>query len=117
MPCYDGGYNTSSLSSEIDDLKDTIDKRNAMLCAIFSAASKIPGGVDGMLDQLDYKECGITRNYMCMWWNEHQEADRIRKERELAESVRRAEEKVRKEARKALVAQLTPEQRTLLGVK
>jgi len=117
MPCYSGGYETASRSSEIADLKDTIDRRNAMLCAIFNAASKIPGGVEGMLDNLDYNECGVPRAYMRMWWNEHQEADRIRKERELTESIRRAEEKARKEARKALISTLTPEQVKLLGVK
>ena len=125
MPCYSDygpSYNDNSFEMrQIRELRDTIDRRNAMMCAIFRAAEKY-GSVDPMLAALDYKECGLGRETFETWWTEHQEEDRVRRERieqerAAAQKAREAKiaEKARKAKKKEFLASLTQEQRDLLG--
>jgi hypothetical protein len=106
-------------------LKDTIDARNAMLCAIFNAAKKISGlGVSSMLDNLDYDECGLTRESFEKWWAEHQAEDvaRLKAIQEKKEAEKRKATEAKKKTAAAiklksiLSANLTVEERKILGV-
>jgi hypothetical protein len=116
MPCYDGGQSADYDARRERQLEDTIDKRNAMLCAIFNAAYS-KNGVKAMLDALDYKECGLNREDFEVWWEEHIEEDRERRRAIAAAKKHKNDLAVKKKARKELIATLTPEQLELLGVK
>lgn len=85
MPCRDEWpeETSSRLAGEVAKLR-------AMLCAVLIVID-VPGGIgedakgevadlDYVLKRIDYKEAGITRGELVAWWDEHQEADRVRRE-------------------------------------
>ena len=95
MPCYNGddsydrGYN--SAASEIRQMQKTIEKFEAVLCGIMQVDPSI-------VDRIDWKEVGITKQQHLNWWKEHQLEDARRKKREAEEKVRKAQaEKLRKQ--------------------
>ena len=98
MPCYNGddsydrGYN--SAASEIRQMQKTIEKFEAVLCGIMQLDPSI-------VDRIDWKEVGITKQQHLNWWKEHQKADALRKQFEAA-NLR--EEKRREAFRKQKVA-------------
>jgi len=115
MPCYSGDENSRGSGDREAILEETIDKRNAMMCAVFRAA-----GVEDILGKIDYKEAGISRKEFELWWKEHEEEDRLRREREKkAQAAKRAAAKAKAERakkRKEVLAKLTDEDKIILGV-
>jgi hypothetical protein len=80
------------------------------LCAILRALAKEKGLLmEGLLNQVDWRQAGVTKKEVLDWWKKHEEQDRIYQE----EKARRAAEK---KAKKAALEKLTPEERKLLGV-
>ena len=102
MPCYNGddnydrGYNSaaSDYRSEARRLKETVERFEAVLCGIMQLDPTI-------VDRINWKEVGITKQQHMNWWEEHQKADALRKEYEAAEL---REEKRRKAFRKQKAA-------------
>lgn len=99
MPCYDGGSHDyergySNGRSEVRELEKTIEKFEAVLCGIMQLDPTI-------VDRIDWKEVGITKEQHLNWWKEHQKADALRKQFEAA-NLR--EEKRREAFRKQKVA-------------
>ena len=119
MPCYDDRDSPQNVAreyrDEIQKLKGTIDRRNAMLCSIFKAAMK-HGGVEALLSNLDYEECGITKSDFQIWWNKHQAEDnaRLMKEANARDVIQDARDKA--QAKRNLIKKLTTEEQSLLGL-
>lgn len=79
-----------------NDMRYRAGKFEAMLCAVFTAMQKLDSdaqsylresvAVDGVfltvLDEIDYKEGGFTKNELLNWWYAHIEKDRQRREKE-----------------------------------
>ena len=89
MPCTDGGvpYPESRL-----EILTTLTPQ--MLCAVLSAMSADEGRA--LLDKVDWKEAGVSRNRLEEWWRLHQQHDQARKHevrrvRELHEQHERSE--------------------------
>lgn len=111
MPCYNGsdeydrGYN--SAYSEVRHLEKMIEKFEAVLCGIMRVDPKI-------VDRIDWKEVGMTKQQHMNWWKEHQKEDAARKVREAKEKeaakIERQKRKEREEkARVARLAKLRKE--------
>lgn len=104
MPCYNGddsfdrGYNSaaSDYRSEARRLKETVERFEAVLCGIMQLDPTI-------VDRIDWKEVGITKQQHMNWWKEHQKEDAARKAREAEEKARKAV--ARREARERALAQ------------
>ena len=62
------------------------------------------------LDTVDWKECGVKRKTVEMWWRKHKEEDEARRLREEAENRK-------KDLRKIAIGKLTPEELEVLGIK
>jgi hypothetical protein len=96
MPCYDGGSHDyergySNGRSEVRDLEKTIEKFEAVLCGIMQIDPSI-------VDRIDWKEVGITKQQHMNWWKEHQKEDAARKVREAKEKeAAKIERQLRKE--------------------
>jgi hypothetical protein len=88
----------------------------ATLCGVFTAAEEgafaptVVGGVDGLLDVIDWKEAGVKRKTVEAWWKRHKAEDAARLARESAER-RKAE------LRKVAIGKLTAEELEVLGIK
>jgi hypothetical protein len=105
MPCYNGddsydrGYN--SAYSEVRKMEKVVEKFEAVLCGIMQIDPTI-------VDRINWKEVGITKQQHLNWWKEHQKEDAARKVREAKEKeaakIERQKRKERKE--KARVARL-----------
>ena len=96
MPCYDGGSHDyergySNGRSEVRDLEKTIEKFEAVLCGIMQIDPSI-------VDRIDWKEVGITKQQHMNWWKEHQKEDAARQSREAKEKeAAKIERQLRKE--------------------
>ena len=99
MPCYNGdesfdrGYNSGYDQHRVsrERLKETIENFEAVLCGIMRLDPSI-------VDRIDWKEVGITKQQHLNWWKEHQKEDAARKAREAEEKARKAQAaKLRKE--------------------
>lgn len=76
MPCYD---------SRADDYaREVSPKIEAALCGVMHALERGGGTqtLHGVLMQVDWKEAGVTRDWLVKWWKEHKEEDERRRERE-----------------------------------
>ena len=84
----------------------------AALCGVFTAAEEgaVVGGLEGLLDVVDWKEAGIQRRVVKTWWRKHKAEDEARRLREAAEQ-RKATLKA------AALSKLTAEERAALGLK
>lgn len=114
---------TGPLHQEIDRLKAKLAERDAMLCGVLTALTKIDAAhhmeltSDNMALNLvanampvwyDGSEAGVPWGMVERWWQEHQEQD----------SRRRAMEAATREARRRIVlSKLSAEERELLGIK
>lgn len=76
----------------------------ALLCASFTLLED-----QGLLDQLNWEEAGVTKKDALAWWTSHKKEDEARRKRE-------ARRKVKEEKRKQALAKLTPAERKILGV-
>jgi len=105
MPCYNGndsydrGYN--SAYSEVRKMEKVVEKFEAVLCGIMQIDPTI-------VDRINWKEVGITKEQHMNWWKEHQKEDAARKLREAKEKEQaKIERQLRKERQeKARVARL-----------
>ena len=80
------------------------------LCAVFRALAKEKGLLmEGLLNQIDWKEAGVSKKQVLDWWKNHEEQDRLNLERKEREA---AAKKLKKDA----LAKLTPEERKALGI-
>lgn len=102
MPCYNGddsfdrGYNSaaSDYRSEARRLKETVERFEAVLCGIMQLDPTI-------VDRINWKEVGITKQQHMNWWEEHQKEDAARKsQQELAKKLRVERAAIAREARK-----------------
>lgn len=94
MPCY-----TPDPGPSYEELREA--KMPAVLCGILSKHGL------SVLDGLDWKEVGVSRNEVEGWWTHHKKIDEQRRKREkdLADAVkakREALQKLSKAERKAL---------------
>lgn len=103
MPCTDGGAPYPPSREEIlDEMVPT-----AALCA-FIQALPVPA-LQKLLERIDWKEAGITRDELMEWWRNHQRRDA---ERKAAAAELNERDRIRKKAR----SKLTKEELTILGV-
>jgi len=105
MPCRD--WTVEDRYSEISKEKAML---RASLCALMTALETDDAAFGAILKKIDWKEAGVTKRELLMWWEDHKEQDRVRKVRETKEA---AEKKLRAEA----LAKLTPEEKKVLGIK
>ena len=118
MPCrdfFDDNWQrdrTAALAEEVNTLE-------AMLCGVLRALESIPVKEDELplytqvLKRFDEKESGIDIGELIAWWREHQEKDRIRREKEMqARLFAERQEKLKSEA----LAKLSLEEKKALGL-
>jgi len=113
MPCRTYEDDDCSRVHEDPGLRILNDKLEASLCALLTAVEE-KWRLNDFLDEVDFKESGLTRQWLTGWWTSHKEADRIRKVREEAA---RQEELRRQELRNGALAKLTDAERAELGLK
>ena len=103
MPCYNGddnydrGYNSaaSDYRSEVRQLNKTVERFEAVLCGIMQLDPTI-------VDRINWKEVGITKQQHMNWWKQHQKEDAARKsQQELAKKLRVEQAAIAREVRKA----------------
>lgn len=84
----------------------------AVLCGVFTAAESgaVTGGLDGLLDVIDWKEAGVQRRMVKTWWRGHKAEDERRR-------VREAEERRKADLKASALSKLTAEERAALGLK
>jgi hypothetical protein len=103
MPCSDGSNVYGGVQYRDNP------KVAAALCGILTILNNA-GTLDKTLRLVDYKEAGISRQYIETWWENHQ-----------AEDTRRRAQEVREKKRKILIAQakgkLSTEERKALGLE
>jgi hypothetical protein len=111
MPCYNGddsydrGYN--SAYSEVRKMQKVVEKFEAVLCGIMQIDPTI-------VDRINWKEVGITKEQHMNWWKEHQKEDAARKvleakEKEAAKIERQLRKERKEKARVARIAKLRKE--------
>ncbi len=98
MPCTDGG---PTYPVPFDDVE-------AMLCAVMTSL-EAGRNTTHVLNDVNWKEAGVTKDQLLSWWKRHKDQDRKRR-------VAEAEEQARKAARKLALAKLTPYERKALGL-
>ena len=106
MPCRD--WDVPHSGSTVVDKGAAVAK--AGLCAVLTVLESDDAAFADMLKKINWKEAGITKREMLLWWESHKEQDARRRER-MAEQLR--EIKIRKDA----LAKLTPEEKKVLGIK
>ena len=93
MPCYNGdeSFDRGYDRSKVRQLEETIERFEAVLCGIMQSDPTI-------VDRINWKEVGITKQQHLNWWKQHQKEDAARKAREAEEKARKAAAaKLRKE--------------------
>jgi hypothetical protein len=102
MPCvtHDPGPSPQEIQ-ERNDARIT----KGIACATLNFIAKMyegnPNPLDSFLNNVDWKELGITKKEAVTWWKRHQKEDAARKAKEKAEAERRllaAAEKSAKDA-------------------
>jgi len=107
MPCNDGGMFRSD-EDQARGLITTARDFEAVLCGILSAMITTDE-VKYWLNEVDWKEVGVSRKRVEKWWKEHQKEDAERRKREEALQAKLA-------ARESALAKLTPAERHALGL-
>jgi hypothetical protein len=106
MPCRD--YTIE------DEWRDRLSSEMAMLraslCAVLTVIDTDDTAFNAFLKKINWREAGVTKRELMLWWEKHQEEDRVRKERE---AKRKEEERIRKEA----LSKLTEYEKKILGIK
>jgi hypothetical protein len=108
MPCYDGrdDYNRGSAAIYAEQEAEAERKRARQLMAIVCAALKVD---PKLFKKIDWKEAGVKRAW----------AERVMREHELQDKLRRAraaQRRAEKKARKSALAKLTKLERKLLNL-
>lgn len=117
MPCRNDWNEPNYSNALLEQERRRTEWLEAALCAVMNLREKTELDPDDVYVGIDYKEAGITRFELERWWADHKVKDAERRKREAAEEKKKAEQKAREQARKKLIASLTPEQRDLLGIK
>ena len=104
MPCRDGGYDTPAKETR-NGL--TIDQLEAALCGIFTVLEIADRSFD--LDDVDWKEAGVSRKSVEAWWKRHKKEDAARLAREAAA-------KRKDDLRKIAIGKLSAEELEVLGI-
>lgn len=101
MPCLSS---QGMGSGEDYEARRKVEKLEAMLCALIRMT-----GLEAALEGADWQNAGVGGQELRAWWQEHQQKDAARKERErlAAEAEARREE---------ALAKLTEEERVALGL-
>lgn len=116
MPCRDdwGPTPTKETRHGLD-----IAAFEATLCGVLTAIEKgdivgrtmaIAGGIDSVMDVIDWKEAGVKRGHVEAWWKRHKKEDETRRAREAAE-------KRKADLRKIAIGKLSPDELEALGIK
>lgn len=106
MPCRDWSVE----ESHTEKLKKERNMLRASMCAVLTALEGDDATFAAVLKKIDWKEAGVTKRELLMWWEEHKESDKIRRERE-------AKIKREREIRASALSKLTDEEKKILGVK
>lgn len=107
MPCSDGGW-----SDDVRVSRETVQEHNmleASMCGLLTLLEK-EGGIGQWLSGVDWKEAGVKRKTLEMWWKKHKEEDEKRRAKEAAE-------KRKEELRKTALGKLTAEELEVLGIR
>lgn len=99
MPCRSDGWEVSVNRENEKELQ----LLRAAVCAFMTAYAD-------EYHKLDWKEAGIKQKELELWWEDHQEKDKARREQE-------ARMKREHEVKKAALARLTDEELKALGLK
>lgn len=101
MPCFDGGPTRPEPETPYE----------AILCGVFTFLENQPldGTLEAVLENLDYKEMGVTEEEVRVWWEVHKAQDARRRERE-------RKEREREEARQTALSKLTDAEKAALGL-
>ena len=110
MPCSDGGW-----SNEVRVSREDIAEHNmleASMCGILTVLEDRfkDGSLDELLNMVDWKEAGVKRRSLELWWKAHKKKDEERRARE--EAARRKEE-----LKASALSKLTDAEKIALGVK
>lgn len=81
----------------------------ASLCAVLTALS-LRGRLNVVLEDIDWKEAGLSKDDLFRWWEAHQVADQQRRLREKSDAER-------KQMQQEALAKLTDDERRILGLK
>jgi len=109
MPCSDGGY-----SDEVRVSRDEVQEHTmleAAMCGILTVLAKNDSNndLDYFFKNVDWKEAGVKRKTLEMWWRKHKKQDEERRAREAAA---RNKEQLKASA----INKLTAEERAALGL-
>lgn len=118
MPCYDdrGREESYEATRELKLTNKKLEKIEAMLCMVLTTLEE-ENELGHFKELFNYKESGVSREELMLWWREHREADAKRR-REEYEAAEKARKKAEREAeRQKVLEKLSPEERKLLGVK
>lgn len=105
MPCNDGygpGHTVEYVEREHDG------KMAARLCAVLSVLEHNKS-LDHILNQVNWREAGVSKAGLERWWNDHKLMDQQRKARE-------RNERERQRTKEAALKKLSPAERKALGL-
>ena len=101
MPCIDGREGTGLVYVESGS-------QTSRLCGIFTVLER-NGILNKILEQVDWKEVGVSRVSTERWWKRHKEDDVARRKRE-------NQQKLLKQKKQEALNRISPEDRKLLGL-
>lgn len=86
MPCYDERSSPSYIyDNELKPIQKKLAKVEAMLCGVLTVLEGFDAGngkLSNVLQNIDYKEMGVTRTQVEQWWTNHKAEDARRKAEE-----------------------------------
>lgn len=112
MPCV---WSEFEYGQDLADSRRRMAKLDAMLCAVITALQRA-GLKETVLDGIDWKEAGITRDDILEWQAAHDAADARRREMEAKVQEEREVKRAAEKERQRVLDTLSPEQRKALGL-
>ena len=103
MPCFSESNGPGTHTVYVE--KGVFSSR---LCGVFSVLEK-QGLLDTVLNQIDWKEAGTSKEGTVSWWERHKKEDAHRRKIE-------EEERAQKRARARVLSKLSPQEKRLLGI-
>lgn len=97
---------TGPLREQIFTLQQQLQERDAMLCGVLTALEQFYT-LDVLTENWDAQEAGVTWDQVDVWWQDHLEKDRLRRQQEALE---------REAVRRKVLSKLTKEEREILGL-
>ena len=108
MPCRSGDEDLYGSRGVDPQWQRDAERLKAMLCGLATALDD-HNCLDNWLNKVDWKEAGVLRQTFDKWWKEHKEEDKVRRDREAAETRKKL---VKQQA----LLKLNAEERKALGV-